>query len=233
MLWCTPPAKTLSSAALPPSLRCAAKPQRFCRNRNFKGLVLGVLSRHQNLYCKSGIVASETICIADKQLQSADGATSGNRAGHPQCGQSAEDHDKNRWRLPDHHWYLVRDRAGCPVWPLRPQLLSWRGCASSRTEGPAQYCLCCARRQSVGMCPTWCLLADLLCTAEKCPTLTNMLVIIVGGIPIAMPTVLSVTLALGAFKLAKVPAASCASLPSTASRYHTYLPWQWQGSVGV
>lgn len=30
-----------------------------------------------------------------------------------------------------------------------------------------------------------------------------MLVIIVGGIPIAMPTVLSVTLALGAFKLAK------------------------------
>lgn len=39
--------------------------------------------------------------------------------------------------------------------------------------------------------------------AEGCPTLTNMLVIIVGGIPIAMPTVLSVTLALGAFKLAK------------------------------
>jgi len=35
-----------------------------------------------------------------------------------------------------------------------------------------------------------------------CPTLTNMLVIIVGGIPIAMPTVLSVTLALGAYKLA-------------------------------
>jgi H+-transporting ATPase len=31
-----------------------------------------------------------------------------------------------------------------------------------------------------------------------CPTLTNLLVIIVGGIPIAMPTVLSVTLALGA-----------------------------------
>ena len=40
--------------------------------------------------------------------------------------------------------------------------------------------------------------------AERCPTLTNMLVIIVGGIPIAMPTVLSVTLALGAFKLARV-----------------------------
>ncbi|KAJ9508211.1 hypothetical protein QJQ45_021608 [Haematococcus lacustris] len=38
---------------------------------------------------------------------------------------------------------------------------------------------------------------------EGCPTLTNMLVIIVGGIPIAMPTVLSVTLALGASKLAK------------------------------
>lgn len=36
-----------------------------------------------------------------------------------------------------------------------------------------------------------------------CPTLTNMLVIVVGGIPIAMPTVLSVTLALGAFVLAK------------------------------
>ena len=33
--------------------------------------------------------------------------------------------------------------------------------------------------------------------------MTNMLVIIVGGIPIAMPTVLSVTLALGAYKLAK------------------------------
>ena len=46
--------------------------------------------------------------------------------------------------------------------------------------------------------------------AEKCPTLTNMLVIIVGGIPIAMPTVLSVTLALGASKLAKVLAAHCA-----------------------
>lgn len=30
-----------------------------------------------------------------------------------------------------------------------------------------------------------------------------MLVIVVGGIPIAMPTVLSVTLALGAYKLAK------------------------------
>lgn len=36
-----------------------------------------------------------------------------------------------------------------------------------------------------------------------CPTLTNMLVIIVGGVPIAMPTVLSVTLALGAYKLAE------------------------------
>eukprot|EP00873_Tetraselmis_striata_P002602 jgi/Tetstr1/422866/TSEL_013657.t1 len=38
--------------------------------------------------------------------------------------------------------------------------------------------------------------------AGGCPTLTNVLVIIVGGIPIAMPTVLSVTLALGAYKLA-------------------------------
>eukprot|EP00122_Pirum_gemmata_P017613 Pgem_evm1s16500 len=36
----------------------------------------------------------------------------------------------------------------------------------------------------------------------SCPTLSNILVIIVGGIPIAMPTVLSVTLALGAFNLA-------------------------------
>ncbi len=36
-----------------------------------------------------------------------------------------------------------------------------------------------------------------------------MLVIIVGGIPIAMPTVLSVTLALGAFKLAKVRTPTC------------------------
>ena len=39
--------------------------------------------------------------------------------------------------------------------------------------------------------------------AGGCPTLTNMLVIVVGGIPIAMHTVLSVTLALGAFVLAK------------------------------
>ncbi len=38
--------------------------------------------------------------------------------------------------------------------------------------------------------------------AERCPTLLNVLVIIVGGIPIAMPTVLSVTLALGSYKLA-------------------------------
>ena len=48
------------------------------------------------------------------------------------------------------------------------------------------------------------LLNKWLACAERCPTLTNMLVIIVGGIPIAMPTVLSVTLALGAFKLARV-----------------------------
>ena len=44
---------------------------------------------------------------------------------------------------------------------------------------------------------------SLVVSAGGCPTLTNMLVIIVGGIPIAMPTVLSVTLALGAYKLAK------------------------------
>jgi hypothetical protein len=43
----------------------------------------------------------------------------------------------------------------------------------------------------------------LVVPAEGCPTLTNMLVILVGGIPIAMPTVLSVTLALGAAKLAE------------------------------
>jgi len=48
-------------------------------------------------------------------------------------------------------------------------------------------------------------------STELCPTLTNMLVIIVGGIPIAMPTVLSVTLALGAFKLARV---GCCRKPS-------------------
>ncbi|XP_063934471.1 uncharacterized protein LOC135146240 [Zophobas morio] len=36
----------------------------------------------------------------------------------------------------------------------------------------------------------------------SCPTISNLLVIIVGGIPIAMPTVLSVTLAMGAFRLA-------------------------------
>ena len=42
-----------------------------------------------------------------------------------------------------------------------------------------------------------------ICITGRCPTLTNLLVIIVGGIPIAMPTVLSVTLALGAAQLAK------------------------------
>lgn len=38
---------------------------------------------------------------------------------------------------------------------------------------------------------------------DKCPVLSNVLVLIVGGIPIAMPTVLSVTLAIGAMELAK------------------------------
>ena len=42
-----------------------------------------------------------------------------------------------------------------------------------------------------------------LSLADGCPTLTNMLVVVVGGVPIAMPTVLSVTLALGAARLAK------------------------------
>lgn len=36
-----------------------------------------------------------------------------------------------------------------------------------------------------------------------CPTLENILVLIVGGIPIAMPTVLSVTMAIGATQLAR------------------------------
>lgn len=38
--------------------------------------------------------------------------------------------------------------------------------------------------------------------AEKCPTLLNILVIVVGGIPIAMPTVLTITLAIGSHQLA-------------------------------
>lgn len=54
-----------------------------------------------------------------------------------------------------------------------------------------------------GICHVCCVFHATLCGADGCPTLTNMLVIIVGGIPIAMPTVLNVTLALGAFKLAK------------------------------
>ena len=57
--------------------------------------------------------------------------------------------------------------------------------------------------------------------AEECPTLTNLLVIIVGGIPIAMPTVLSVTLALGAFKLARVR--SC--IPSGTSEKYCTVFW--------
>eukprot|EP01087_Luapelamoeba_hula_P015695 TRINITY_DN4717_c0_g2_i1.p1 TRINITY_DN4717_c0_g2~~TRINITY_DN4717_c0_g2_i1.p1 ORF type:complete len:1067 (+),score=193.16 TRINITY_DN4717_c0_g2_i1:51-3203(+) len=38
---------------------------------------------------------------------------------------------------------------------------------------------------------------------KRCPTMDNILVLIVGGIPIAMPTVLSVTMAMGAAKLAE------------------------------
>eukprot|EP00005_Dracoamoeba_jomungandri_P002641 CAMPEP_0174261966 /NCGR_PEP_ID=MMETSP0439-20130205/12693_1 /TAXON_ID=0 /ORGANISM="Stereomyxa ramosa, Strain Chinc5" /LENGTH=1154 /DNA_ID=CAMNT_0015346589 /DNA_START=54 /DNA_END=3518 /DNA_ORIENTATION=+ len=38
---------------------------------------------------------------------------------------------------------------------------------------------------------------------KDCPVISNILVLLVGGIPIAMPTVLSVTMALGAQKLAK------------------------------
>jgi H+-transporting ATPase len=36
-----------------------------------------------------------------------------------------------------------------------------------------------------------------------CAPLNNMLVLVVGGLPIAMPTILSVTMALGASALAK------------------------------
>jgi hypothetical protein len=46
-----------------------------------------------------------------------------------------------------------------------------------------------------------------------------MLVIIVGGIPIAMPTVLSVTLALGAYKLAKV--SSRLRPPCSGAQHHS------------
>jgi H+-transporting ATPase len=37
----------------------------------------------------------------------------------------------------------------------------------------------------------------------ECAPLNNMLVLVVGGLPIAMPTILSVTMALGASALAK------------------------------
>ena len=63
----------------------------------------------------------------------------------------------------------------------RLHLHSWREPSHGTTSG----------RRTTALC------------AGNCPTLLNMLVIIVGGIPIAMPTVLSVTLALGAAKLAK------------------------------
>ena len=65
---------------------------------------------------------------------------------------------------------------------------------------PSHICLTC---DNCGVFHVCCVLNAILCCADGCPTLTNMLVIIVGGIPIAMPTVLNVTLALGAFKLAK------------------------------
>ncbi len=74
--------------------------------------------------------------------------------------------------------------------------------AKTSAMSRSQHTQTCTRKQALarffGSVP------DLLCLdAGGCPTLTNMLVIIVGGIPIAMPTVLSVTLALGAYKLAK------------------------------
>jgi P-type E1-E2 ATPase len=40
-------------------------------------------------------------------------------------------------------------------------------------------------------------------SVANCPGLENAIVLIVGGIPIAMPTVLSVTMAVGAQQLAK------------------------------
>lgn len=61
----------------------------------------------------------------------------------------------------------------------------------------------CHRCISQQAMPQFLLLTELGGRAGGCPTLTNMLVIVVGGIPIAMPTVLSVTLALGAARLAK------------------------------
>lgn len=64
-------------------------------------------------------------------------------------------------------------------------------------------------------------------SAERCPTLTNMLVIIVGGIPIAMPTVLSVTLALGAAKLAKVPTCSLFAVVSNLTCSHRIAAADW------
>jgi H+-transporting ATPase len=47
------------------------------------------------------------------------------------------------------------------------------------------------------------------CSFGDCPTILNSLVLIVGGIPIAMPTVLSVTLAVGAHQLARHEAIVC------------------------
>jgi H+-transporting ATPase len=47
------------------------------------------------------------------------------------------------------------------------------------------------------------------CLFGECPTISNALVLIVGGIPIAMPTVLSVTLAVGAHQLARADAIVC------------------------
>eukprot|EP00026_Physarum_polycephalum_P001490 Phypoly_transcript_01492.p1 GENE.Phypoly_transcript_01492~~Phypoly_transcript_01492.p1 ORF type:complete len:1043 (+),score=172.20 Phypoly_transcript_01492:156-3284(+) len=40
-------------------------------------------------------------------------------------------------------------------------------------------------------------------SSDECPSLSNAVVLIVGGIPVAMPTVLSVTMAIGASQLAK------------------------------
>ena len=89
--------------------------------------------------------------------------------------------------LPRAHPHLLQQAGG----------LRGRFCKAAMLHPPSAACLNAdiPSRVSSDGCACGC--------AEGCPTLTNMLVIIVGGIPIAMPTVLSVTLALGAYKLAK------------------------------
>ncbi len=81
--------------------------------------------------------------------------------------------------------------------PSVSQLCSWLNNASH--SAPSMRLRALVAAASAGMSNV----SSARCSADRCPALTNLLVIIVGGIPIAMPTVLSVTLALGAFRLAK------------------------------